>query len=101
MSNYIAYTHQLRYSSRIKYVDNDANSNTNTNTNEIITLKVRKERIYCKIIGYTPTMLKVHDVEYNKNIQKFKVADNYINSVTHGYLDKNRKMNKLDNIIYF
>ena len=48
------------------------------------------------------TMNDIIESNYDKNtkIQKFKVADNYINLFTYGYLDKKRKMNKLDNIIY-
>jgi len=97
MSTYIAYTINLQHGNRI-YTDND------TNINEIITLKVKNRQIFCKIIGYTQTMIKVHDVnlEYDSytNCIKFKIADNYINPVTHGYLDKKRRMYNLDNVIY-
>ena len=56
MSNYIAYSDNLQIGNRI-------NTENDSNINDIITLKVKGRQIYCKIIGYTPTMIKVHDLD--------------------------------------
>jgi hypothetical protein len=75
---------------------------TKIQSNDIITLQVKKQQIFCKIIGETPTMIKVIELYTeitNKNI-KFKEAP-IINVVTKNYLDKRRKIYKITNIIHY
>jgi hypothetical protein len=68
--------------------------NSNIRENDIITLKVKKSPIFCKIVGETPTMIKVVELYAvtNNGITKF-IEKSIVNSVTKNYLDKKRKIN--------
>ena len=73
----------------------------NININGIITLKVKNIPIFCKVIGTTPTMIKVIDLDIavTNECIKFKLK-NSINITTKGYLTFTRKIYKLNNVIY-
>lgn len=74
----------------------------NVEEGDIITLKVKNRPIFCKVIGFTPTMIKVVDLKchiYDDSIQ-FKIS-NKVNDTTKGMLSKTREMYKIIDVIYY